>query len=95
MSDKELCNCKNRVLVRDTTKSLGDQCPPYSNIKTSVAEFNKRISDVTDEHRPGRPISVNTPVNTDSVHNKFLGNRPIGPESIAGALHISYDRCFR
>lgn len=81
-----------KEIFADMIETLGDQCPSYATIKNWVAEYKRGRSDVKDEHRPGRPISVTTPENIDSVHDMILENRRIGIKSIAEALHISYER---
>jgi hypothetical protein len=43
---------------------------------------------VKDEHRSGRPISVTTPGNIDSVHDMILENRRIGLTRIADIAHF-------
>ena len=78
----------------DITDTLGDQCPSYATIKNWVAEFKRGRSDVKDEHRAGRPISVTTSENIDSVHDMILADRRIGLKRIAEALNISYERVF-
>jgi transposase len=81
-------------IFADMVKTLGDQCPSYATIKNWFAEFKRGRSDVKDEHRSGRPISVTTPGDIDSVHDMILENRRIGLTRIAETLHISYERVF-
>jgi histone-lysine N-methyltransferase SETMAR len=83
-----------KEIFADMVKTLGDQCPSYAIIKNWVAEFKRGRSDVKDEHRSGRPISVTTPGNIGSVHDMILENRRIGLTRITETLHISYERVF-
>jgi transposase len=83
-----------KEIFADMVKTLGDQCPSYATIKNWFAEFKRGRSDVKDEHRSGRPISVTTPGDIDSVHDMILENRRIGLTRIAETLHISYECVF-
>jgi hypothetical protein len=58
-----------KEIFADMVKTLGDQCRSYATINNWVAEFKRGRSDVKDEHRSGRPISVTTPGDIDSGHD--------------------------
>lgn len=83
-----------KEIFADMTETLDNQCPSYATIKNWVAEFKRGRSDVKDEHRSGRPISVTTPENIDSVHDIILQDRRIGLKHIAETLHICCERVF-
>jgi transposase len=83
-----------KEIFADMVKTLDEQCPSYATIKNWVAEFKRGRSDLKDEHRSGRPISVTTPGDIDSVHDMILENRRIGLTRTAEILHISYERVF-
>lgn len=56
------------------TESLGNQCRSYATIKNGIAEFKRGKSDVKNEARSGRPISVPTPETIDSVYDMILAD---------------------
>lgn len=83
-----------KEIYADMLDTLKDHCPSYATVKNWVAEFKRGRTDVKDEHRVGRPVSVSTFENVDSVHDMILDDRRIGLKYIAETLNISYERIF-
>lgn len=72
--------------------TLHDDSPSYATIKNWVTSFKREKFSIKDDERPGRPISVTTLENIDTVHDLILSDRRIGLKRIAETVRISYER---